>query len=125
WINPDLYGFLINKWQLGPVRLVDFAALSAIVVRYGGLLQKIPFVPRLAVLGQASIEVFSVHVLFCLGAHALSRQADPRFPWWEQIAMLAVTVLGLFATAHLVGEYRRRRKKRMAQQSLVPARIGA
>ncbi|MGH9622619.1 MAG: OpgC domain-containing protein, partial [Bryobacteraceae bacterium] len=98
WINPDLYGFLINKWQLGPVRLVDFAALSAIVVRYGGLLQKIPFVPRLAVLGQASIEVFSVHVLFCLGAHALSRQADPRFPWWEQIAMLAVTVLGLFAT---------------------------
>lgn len=125
WINPDLYGFLINKWQLGPVRLVDFAALSALVVRYGGALQKIPFVPRLAVLGQASIEVFSVHVLFCLGAHAMSRQADPQFPWWEQIAMLAVSILGLFATAHLVRKYRQRRKKKLARQALVPARIGA
>lgn len=125
WINPDLYGFLVNKWQLGPVRLIDFAALSALVIRYGGALQKIPYVSRLAVLGQASIEVFSVHVLFCLGAHALSRQADPQLPWWVQIALVTATILGLFATAHLVRRFGRRSKQRVAQQPLVPARLGA
>ncbi|MGH9581813.1 MAG: OpgC domain-containing protein [Bryobacteraceae bacterium] len=114
WINPVLYGALIDKWRLGPARLIDFAALTAIVIRYGAKLRNIPFIRPLAVLGQASIEVFSVHILFCLGAHALSPDADPRFPWWEQIAMLTVTILGLFATAQLARKYGKRGKRRRA-----------
>jgi hypothetical protein len=112
WINPNLYGWLIDKWQLGPVRLVDFTALTAIVIRYGGRLTKLPLVSRLSSLGQASIEVFSVHVLFCLGAHALSAEADPQFPWWEQILLLSVTIAGLFATAHVALRYGRRGRQR-------------
>lgn len=114
WMNPDLYGALIDKWKLGPARLVDFAALSAILICYGKYLLKIPLVNRLATLGQASIEVFSIHILFCLGSHALTRQADPVFPWWEQIALIAVTMLGLFATAHLVLRHRQRAKQAKA-----------
>jgi hypothetical protein len=120
WINPDLYGWLIDKWQLGPVRLVDFAALTAIIVRHGGLLLRLPFITRLASLGQASIEVFSVHVLLCLGAHALSGEADPQFPWWEQIALLTVTISALFATAQLAGRYGKRGKQRRAAAALLP-----
>ena len=118
WMNPDLYGKLIDKWQLGPVRLLNFAALTAIIVRYGGKLTALPLVNRLASLGQASIEVFSVHVLFCLGAHALSAEADPQFPWWEQVLLLVVTITGLFVTAHLAARYGRRARQRRAARSL-------
>lgn len=118
WMNPDLYGALIDKWKLGPARLVDFAALSAILICYGKYLLKIPFINRLASLGQASIEVFSVHVLFCLAAHALTRQADPVFPWWEQIGLIAATMIGLFATAHLALRYGRRAKQRRTAAAL-------
>ena len=50
-------------------------------------------------LGQASIEVFSVHVLCCLAGHALSEDADPTQPWWQQAILLIVTISALFLTA--------------------------
>ncbi|MBV9499367.1 MAG: OpgC domain-containing protein, partial [Acidobacteriaceae bacterium] len=28
WIHPDLYGWLIDKWHLGPVRVINFTALT-------------------------------------------------------------------------------------------------
>jgi hypothetical protein len=52
-------------------------------------------------LGQASIQVFSVHVLFCVAGQALSKQADPELSWWEQDILLSVTISALFITAHL------------------------
>lgn len=116
WIGPDTYGVLVDKWKLGPLRLVDFAALSAVLIGYGKYLLKIPYISKLASLGQASIEVFSIHILFCLGAHALTRQADPQFPWWEQILLITATMAGLFATAHFVAKYGRGSKRKAAKR---------
>jgi hypothetical protein len=99
WIDPNVYGWLIDKWHLAPVRILNFAALAVLLVRFGTRIAAIPIFPPLARLGQASIEVFSVHVLCCLGADALSHQADPSFPWWEQILILSVTMTALFLTA--------------------------
>ena len=41
WMNPDLYGHLVDKWQLGPVRIVNFAALAIVLVRFGGVIAPI------------------------------------------------------------------------------------
>jgi hypothetical protein len=90
WIDPNVYGWLIDKWH---------AALTIVLVRYGSRIAAIPIFPPLARLGRASIEVFSVHILCCLGADALSHQADPDLPWWQQIFVLAFTLTALFATA--------------------------
>ncbi len=99
WIDPNVYGWLIDKWHLAPVRILNFAALTIVLVRFGGRLAAFPLFPPLGRLGRASIEVFSVHVLCCLGADALSHEADPVFPWWEQSLILAVTMTALFLTA--------------------------
>lgn len=99
WIDSNLYGWLIDKWHLAPVRILNFSAIAILLVKYGTKIAAIPIFPPLARLGRASIEVFSVHVLCCLGADALSHDADPNFPWWEQIMILVVTISVMFATA--------------------------
>ena len=99
WIDPNVYGWLIDKWHLAPVRIFNFTALAILLVKYGTRIAAIPIFPPLAALGRASIEVFSVHVLCCLGADALSHQADPDFSWWVQIVILSVTISAMFLTA--------------------------
>ena len=99
WIDPNVYGWLIDKWHLAPVRILDFGALAIVLVKYGSRIATIPIFPPMARLGRASIEVFSVHVLCCLGADALSKQADPNLPWWQQIMVLLITFTALFSTA--------------------------
>jgi hypothetical protein len=99
WMDPNVYGWLVDKWHLAPVRVINFSALALLLVRFGSSIAAIPVFPPLAQLGRASIEVFSVHVLCCIGADALSHDADPNLPWWQQAIVLVVTISALFATA--------------------------
>lgn len=110
WMNPNVYGWLIDKWHLGPVRVINFSALTILLVRFGARIASLPFMKPLASLGQASLEVFCVHVLCCLGGDALSHDADPHLPWWQQILLLIVTISALFFTAHL-GKLKNARKR--------------
>lgn len=59
--------YLADKWVLGPIRLVNFAALLLVALGFAPLwrafLQKIAF---LAILGRHSLWVFSVHVVLGL-----------------------------------------------------------
>jgi hypothetical protein len=110
WIDPNLYGWLIDKWHLGPARLINFSALAIVLVRCGTRIAALPFMTPLAALGQASIEVFCVHVLCCLCGDALSRQADPNLPWWQQVVLLVFTISALFLTAQV--QRKRAGKKR-------------
>lgn len=100
WMRPEVYGWLIDKWHLGPARVINFAALSIVLLRFGSQIAALPFMKPLAALGQASIEVFSVHVLCCLSGDALSGEADPNLPWRPQIVLLTSTMAALFLTAH-------------------------
>ncbi len=113
WMNPDTYGWLIDKWHLGPARVINFAALTLFLVRFGQHIAALRIFQPLVLLGQASIEVFSVHVLCCLSGDALSAQADPNLPWWQQIPLLAITLAALFGTGYL----RRKRTQRPSTPS--------
>ncbi len=111
WINPDSYGWLIDKWHLGPARVINFAAIAIVLVRFGQHVATLSIFQPLALLGRASIEVFSVHVLCCLAGNALSPDADPNLPWWQQAPLLIITVCALFVTARLQARSVDRRKQ--------------
>ncbi|HTU46242.1 MAG TPA: OpgC domain-containing protein [Bryobacteraceae bacterium] len=117
WMNPDKYGWLIDKWHLGPGRLINFAALSIVLVRFGARIAALPFIKPLASLGQASIEVFSVHVLCCLAGHALSPEADAELPLWQQAILLPLTIAALFLTAYLQRKWTARKRERATAAS--------
>jgi hypothetical protein len=114
WMRPEIYGWLIDKWHLGPVRVINFTALAIILIRFGSRIAALAFMGPLATLGQASIEVFSVHVLCCLAGNALSRDADPNLPIVQQLVLLSTTLSLLFFTAHVMKQRREKRAAAMA-----------
>jgi hypothetical protein len=123
WVNAELYASLTDKWHLGAARLIDFAAIALLLVRFGDRIAGLPLFRPLASLGHASIQVFSVHVLFCIAGQALSSQADAELPWWEQGVLLSVTVSALFITAHLANKRARNKRLCSGERTLIRSRI--
>ncbi len=118
WINPESYGWLIDKWHLGPARVINFSALAIVLVRYGQHIASFRLFQPLAALGRASIAVFSVHVLCCFVGDAFSISGDPDLPWWQQSILLLATVFALFATAQL---HQRRTDERKLRALVTPS----
>lgn len=90
----------VDKWQLGPLRLLNLAALGVLAVRFGpGLMARLPRVRALETLGRASLPVFCAHlvavlvVLALYGGHPLAR------PAWGDALLIAVVFLGMYAVA--------------------------
>jgi hypothetical protein len=110
WIDPNVYGWLIDKWHLGPARVINFSALAIILARFGTRIGALPGLPSLAILGRASIEVFCVHILCCFIGDALSKDADPQLPCWQQTILLVGTLAALFLTGLAHRQWIQRRK---------------
>jgi hypothetical protein len=99
WMDANLLGWLIDKWHLGAARVINFAAITIVLVHFGSRFACLKIFAPLALLGQASLEVFCVHVLCCIAGDLLSHEADPQLPLLTQTVLLALTVSLLFATA--------------------------
>ncbi|MBV9441398.1 MAG: OpgC domain-containing protein [Acidobacteriaceae bacterium] len=119
-MDPNVYGWLIDKWHLGPARVINFTAITVVLVRFGTRIASPRFLRPLAAMGQASLEVFSVHVFCCLCGVALSHDADPNLPLWQQALLLVFTLSALFATAYFV-RWKRARGRSAAQAGLALA----
>ena len=90
---------LIDKWHLGVVRLVDFAAVAAVVIRFHRVLEPLAARP-LVLLGQSSLYVFCAHFVFCFAGLAMSGKAD-HVQGWPQFALLAAAFHALLGVAKL------------------------
>ena len=90
---------LIDKWHFGVVRVIDFAAVSMVVIRFRQALEPLAVRP-LVMLGQSSLYVFCAHFLFCFAGLAMLGNAD-HVLGWPQFALLAVTFASLLGVAKL------------------------
>jgi hypothetical protein len=88
---------LFDKWHFGLVRLIDFAALAALLIRFKAGLKPLAIRP-LVVLGQASLQVFCVHLLFCFAGLTLLGAAVA-LNAWKQIALILATLSAMLLTA--------------------------
>jgi hypothetical protein len=91
---------LFDKWQLGGVRLLNFAALGVLFALFRPYLARWLVRTPLVLLGKSSLEAFCVHVLFCFAALALVGDGT-RAPMSYQVAIVMVTLSGMCATAYL------------------------
>ncbi len=92
-------GPFFDKWELGFVRMLDFAALAILLVRFGAPLARLRFTAPLALLGRKSLEVFSAHVLACAVLLGFSLDDTPHFALWVDILIVLGSTAFLFATA--------------------------
>ena len=91
---------LFDKWQLGPLRVIDLFALIVLAMRFEPWLTRhLPRLRALEVLGAASLPVFCAHLVIALLALALLGEASPQRPWPVDAALLASAFALLYAVA--------------------------
>jgi hypothetical protein len=93
------FEFLFDKWHLGPMRILDFAAVAALLI-LSQPVTKTAAIRPLVLLGQASLQVFCVHLLFCFAGLTLMGNAS-MLNGWRQFALLSVTFTAMLITAKI------------------------
>ena len=91
--------FLFDKWHLGPVRIFDFAAVSALLILSQSVTKRAAVKP-LVLLGQTSLQVFCVHLLFCFAGLTLMGNAS-MLTGARQLGLLTLTFTGMLITAQI------------------------
>jgi hypothetical protein len=91
--------FLFDKWHLGLLRLLDFAAVAMLLIFSQSVLKPLAIRP-LVMMGQSSLQVFCVHLLFCFAGLTLMGNAS-MMSGWRQFALLSATFTAMLVTAKL------------------------
>ena len=106
-VNLGNYSVLLDKWHLAPTRLIDFAAIVAVVLRFHPVLKQCglrpfarPIARSLVMLGQASLRVFCAHFFFCFVALGLVG-SGASLAGWSQFAVAAITLAALLLLARI------------------------
>src|ERR1700689_504499 len=94
------YEFLFDKWHLGPLRLLNFVAVGVLLVVAQSFLDKPIAIRPLVLMGQSSLQVFCVHLLFCFAGLTLLGNAS-MLTAARQVELLAVTFAAMLWTAKL------------------------
>ena len=93
------FEFLFDKWHLGPIRMLDFAAVAALLI-LSQPITKTAAIRPLVLLGQSSLQVFCVHLLFCFAGLTLMGNAS-MLNGWRQFALLSMTFTAMLITAKI------------------------
>ncbi|MDP2016277.1 OpgC domain-containing protein [Hydrogenophaga sp.] len=96
-------GLLLDKWSLGPLRVLNFASVFVLLVTFGPWLKQV--LPRplpLELLGRNSLSVFCAHIVIALFTLAFFGSPEVVRPWSTDVALLASAFAGLFAVAMAV-----------------------
>jgi hypothetical protein len=111
------YEFLFDKWHLGALRLLNFAAVAALLIYSQRLLKPLAIRP-LVMMGQSSLQVFCVHLLFCFAGLTLLGNAS-MLSGWRQAALLSATLAAMLLTAKLFSksEAKQERQPKVGDQS--------
>ncbi|MEJ7688803.1 MAG: OpgC domain-containing protein [Variovorax sp.] len=94
---------LFDKWQLGPLRLVNLLVLGIVVVRFGPwFIRHIPRLHWLEAMGSASLPVFCAHLVAVLLVLAIYGGSQTARPWWGDALLLAAVFTSLYGVARAV-----------------------
>jgi hypothetical protein len=116
WLGPHLtqetLGMQVDKWQIGPLRLINLAACLVVCYWLRRYLVRLIAREPFLTLGKASLQVFCAHVFFVFAGLALLYGDIPQLHGFRAYGMLALTFTGLFLVASR--EVKMRRAERVA-----------
>lgn len=122
WLGPHLtqqtLGLKLDKWQIGPLRVINLVAFSVVVYWLRRHLVKVVAVEPFLTLGKASLRVFCTHLVFVfVGLTLLVRDVgdDVGAPSEQLHGITAIMLLIVTFTALIlvaVHEVRKRRERR-------------
>lgn len=91
----EVLNLWLDKWHLGPLRLLNFFALLLLVMHFGsGAHLRLPRFKFLETIGAASLPVFCAHLILVLLTLAILGDAfDERFDWMDELLLSGGLVL--------------------------------
>ncbi|MGJ7542802.1 OpgC domain-containing protein [Variovorax sp. LT1R16] len=93
---------LFDKWQLGPLRILNLVALGALAIGFGPVLaRKLPRLHALEAMGSASLPVFCAHLVAVLLVLAFYGSNQMARPAWGDAVLLGAVFAGLYAVARV------------------------
>jgi hypothetical protein len=116
WLGAHLtqqsLGMSLDKWSIGPMRLVNLIAFTIVCYWMRRYLVKLVSIEPFLTLGKASLQVFCAHVFFVFVGLALLYEDVPQLHGRRAYGILLLTFAGLIWVA--VREVRLRRAGRVA-----------
>lgn len=108
----EVLNLAFDKWQLAPLRLIDFFALLTLTLHFGPWLKAhLPRLRPLEVLGAASLPVFCAHLVLTLIALSVLGAADAYRPLWIDVAVLGGGLAAMYAVARVSAQMDRQAAK--------------
>jgi hypothetical protein len=98
------FGLLLDKWDFGFGRMIDFTAVAVLAIRFRSVLRIFSIRP-LVMLGQASLPVFCVHLLCVFFALTIMKN-DPIIGGWKAIVIVLASLSALLLTAKVATDRR-------------------
>jgi hypothetical protein len=90
---------LVDKWHLGPLRLLNFAVLAWLVAKSRPVIVALAANSSISTMGRSSLTVFSTHIVVVLALLAtLGDAPKPHLSMFE-IVLVLCTFLALYAAA--------------------------
>jgi hypothetical protein len=116
---------LFDKWRLGPLRLLNFAVLALIAVHGRDVLLAWARNSSLAVLGRASLAVFSAHLVLCLSLLATTADTGTPRPGLIDAAVLTGSFVTLYAVARVALRRSKAHPGKPGSAAAVAAAVGS
>jgi hypothetical protein len=98
-IELGIFEVSFDKWHLGIVRIINFAAITVLLIRFQSVVKPLAIRP-LVMMGQASLQVFCAHLLFCFAGLVIMGDA-PIVNGWHQAALVTMALSGMLLTAQI------------------------
>jgi hypothetical protein len=108
WLGPHLtqqaLGLKLDKWQIGPLRVINLVAFTTVVYWARKYLTKLVSIEPFLTLGKASLKVFCAHLFFVFAGLALlygdiNQDGLDQLHGLPAIALLAITFTALIIVA--------------------------
>ena len=121
-VNLGKSGVLLNKWDFGIGRMLDFAAVATLAIRFRSVLRPLAIRP-LIMMGQASLQVFCVHLL-CVFVALTVMGNKTIVGGWESVAVILLSMSALLLTARISAARRAKAKRAQAGSPVIPSPVG-
>jgi hypothetical protein len=112
---------LLDKWDFGIGRIIDFAAVATLAIRFRSVLKPLAIRP-LVILGQASLPVFCVHLLCVFSALTIMGN-NSIVGGWQAVVVVLISLSALLLTGK-IAVTRRAKTKGDRPQAQIPPRAG-
>ena len=112
-ITPQAFGYSLDKWRIGPLRLINLIACAGVIYWLRSPLKRLISREPFLTLGRASIEVFCAHLVFVFAGLAMLYNEVPELHGLYAVLLLAATFSGLLIIA--TRQVRSKQKERRAR----------